>query len=159
MPTASYKRAVSALLAVGMAVLTSTACGSLDLLEEPNAPAGPTRPAGETQVITVEVGPKDSQAGPSISTKRPGQEVELDDARPEVGRTPTPRTSETTGTIPSWQNWPTPVPVPTSAVAPGTASEPAADEPAPSGPAQRKQAAAVTPSRPVGAVRNPSAGQ
>ena len=147
MARTSYRRAAAALLAVGMAALMSTACGSVGLLGEEKAPAGPPRPAGETQVITVEMGQRDNRLGSAVSNKRPGEEPDLKDARPEVGRTPTPRTSDTAGTIPTWEHWPTPTAVP-----PGSNGTAGATGAAGTDPGKQTEARA-TPARPVGAGR------
>ena len=148
----SYSRAVSALLAVGMTVLTSTACSSLGLTGDESASAVPPRPAGETQVITVEVGSKDGRLDSAVRTKRPGEDVDLKDARTEVGLTATPRASDTAGTISAWENWPAPALIAPSSNATGAATEPAA--------ANTRQGATVSPppaAKPVGAARPASA--
>lgn len=155
MARASYTRVASALLAVGMAVLVSTACGSVGLMGDEPAPAGSPRPAGETQVITVEVGPKDGRLDAAVRTKRPGEDVELTDARAEAGKAATPRTSDTAGTIAAWENWPTPTPVPLASAQP---EEPA--ERVPAGTQAKRQPTPVpTPSKPVGAARAANARQ
>ena len=149
MARASYRRAASALVAVGMAALVSSACASLGLADDPSAPAGRSRPAGEAQVITVELGQKDNRFDTAVRTKRPGEDLDLKDARPEVGRTPTPRTSDTAGTISTWENWPTPTPPP-----PGSGSSGASPDAAATGSGkQASGAAAPPPAKPVGAAR------
>ena len=151
MARVSSRRVVSALLAAGMAALVSTACGSVGLLGEEPAEAVPPRPAGEAQVITVEVGPKDGRLDAAVRTKRPGEELDAKDARPDPERVPTPRTSDTAGTIPTWENWPAPVLAPPGAGAADQAAGPAA-----AGTDANKSAAAAAPSpaaKPVGVAR------
>lgn len=149
MATASYSRAASALLAVGMALLASTACGSAGLLGDAPAPAGPARPAGEAQVITVEVGPRDGRLDSAVRTKRPGEDLELKDARPDAAKLATPRASDTAGTISAWENWPAQGPIPPSSGTAGAGADSAA-----AGTNGRAAPATPAPSaKPVGAAR------